>query len=135
MQFEKARQFIINKLNSELPKFLSYHNVQHTNEVIKYAERLAEEENITGDELVLLRTAALLHDTGYLEAYKGHEEISCSIAKTFLPQFEYSNFQIKRICELIMFTEVLQQPEDKSAQVLCDADLYYIGTSDYSAHA
>src|SRR5579871_6397898 len=119
MQFEKAQQFIINKLKEELPKFLTYHNLEHTSEVLRYAEEIAAGEKISGDELTILRTAALLHDTGFLEAYTGHEEVSCSVAKTYLPQFEYSNEQIDEICELIMATKLPQSPQNKLGEILC----------------
>jgi uncharacterized membrane-anchored protein YitT (DUF2179 family)/predicted metal-dependent HD superfamily phosphohydrolase len=135
MQFEKAQQFIINKLKEELPKYLTYHNLNHTLEVLRYAEQIAAGEKITGDQLTILRTAALLHDTGFLEAYTGHEEVSCSFAKTFLPQFEYSNEQIDEICELIMATKIPQTPQNKLGEILCDADLYYLGTDDYKPKA
>jgi uncharacterized membrane-anchored protein YitT (DUF2179 family)/predicted metal-dependent HD superfamily phosphohydrolase len=135
LQFEEARTFILEKLLHELPGYLSYHNVQHTKDVLQLAEELAASENVTGDELLLLRTAALFHDTGYLEAYTGHEEISRSIAETFLPQFGYSDEAIKQIGDLIMATRIPQQPGSRLAQILCDADLYYLGTGEYTPKA
>jgi uncharacterized membrane-anchored protein YitT (DUF2179 family)/HD superfamily phosphodiesterase len=135
MQFEKLQVFIIDKLNTDLPKYLTYHSVQHTSDVLGYAEKLASQENVYGAELTLLRTAALLHDTGFLEAYNGHEEISCSVAETFLPQFEYAEKEIKRVCDLIMQTKIPQEPIDELGKILCDADLYYLGTDLYEANA
>ena len=34
---------------------------------------------------MLLKTAALFHDAGFLENHNKHEEISCKLAKKFLP--------------------------------------------------
>ncbi len=135
MQFEKLQSFVIDKLTAELPAYLIYHDIQHTKDVLGYAEKLAAEENISGQDLMLLRTAALMHDTGFLEAHTGHEEVSCSFAQTFLPQFEYTNDEIKQICQLIMATRIPQQPDNKLAEILCDADLYYLGTNLYSQNA
>jgi uncharacterized membrane-anchored protein YitT (DUF2179 family)/predicted metal-dependent HD superfamily phosphohydrolase len=135
MQFDKAQRFILDKLTKELPSYLSYHNVQHTKEVTRYAEELASAENIVGDDLILLRTAALFHDSGFLEAYQGHEEISCSIAETFLPHYDYSTEQIQQISKIIMATRIPQTPENKLGEILCDADLYYLGTDNYTAGA
>ena len=73
---------------------MTYHNVDHTKEVIKNAQHLAVEENITEPEFTLLKTAALFHESGMLETYKGHEDISCQMAQKWLPQFEYSNDEI-----------------------------------------
>ena len=135
MQFEEARSFILDKLSQELPDYLSYHNVRHTTEVVKFAEELAALENVNGHDLVLLRTAALFHDSGYLEAYVGHEGVSRSIAETFLPQFGYSSEAIEQIGELILATRVPQRPGNRLAEILCDADLSYLGTDDYTARA
>ncbi|HLK29603.1 MAG TPA: YitT family protein [Puia sp.] len=135
MQFYKAKNFILDKLKTDLPKFLLYHGIQHTTEVINYAEELAKAENISGDELTILSTAALLHDTGFLEAYIGHEEVSCSFAQTYLHQFDYNDEQIRKVCDLIMATKIPQDPKDKLAEILCDADLYYLGTDNYTARA
>jgi HD superfamily phosphodiesterase len=135
MLFEKLQCFVLSKLKTELPAFLSYHKVEHTIQVLEHAKKLAEPEHVSGNDLVLLCTAALLHDSGFLEGYYGHEEISCRIAKTILPGFEYATDEIERICELIMATRIPQEPKDLLAQILCDADLYYLGTDEYATDA
>jgi uncharacterized membrane-anchored protein YitT (DUF2179 family)/predicted metal-dependent HD superfamily phosphohydrolase len=136
MQPEKATRFILDKMTRELPAYLTYHSVQHTKEVLHYAEELAALEKIDDhNQLILLKTAAVYHDAGFLEAYTGHEEVSCSVAETFLPQFEYSKEQIEQICEIIMATKLPQEPKNKLAEILCDADLYYLGTDNYTPKA
>ncbi|HLY71325.1 MAG TPA: YitT family protein [Puia sp.] len=135
MQSEKATQFILDKMAAELPSYLTYHSIRHTKEVLQYADELAEAEKITGDDLVILRTAAAYHDAGFLETYAGHEEISCSVAQTYLPQFGYNDIQIKRICDLIMATRIPQEATNKLSEILCDADLYYLGTNNYASTA
>ena len=135
MQLDHARSFIIEKLERELPAYLVYHNAQHTRNVLHAAEHFAKGENVTGPDLHLLLTAALFHDTGFLEAAFNHEEISCGIAKTFLPQFQYSEKETATICELIMATRMPQKPHCKLAEILCDADLYYLGTDAYLSTA
>ena len=45
------------KLEKELPSWLTYHNAQHTKNVIEAAEHLAVTENISGRDLVILKTA------------------------------------------------------------------------------
>ncbi|MES2371178.1 MAG: YitT family protein [Bacteroidota bacterium] len=135
MQVEAAGSFIITKLEKELPGYLSYHNVGHTNKVLKHTLEIAALEGIGGEDLDLLSTAALFHDAGFIKKYTGHEEVSCEMAKQFLPQFDYSDAQVERICGLIMATRIPQTPQDRLAEILCDADLYYIGTDDYGIMA
>ena len=135
MRFEEARIFLLNKLENELPPDLNYHNIHHTREVMAASEELAATENIAGDDLMLLKTAALFHDSGYLSVYDGHEEASCELAISFLPDFGYSSENIREICQLIKATQMPQTPLDKKSEILCDADLYYLGTNDYRENA
>jgi uncharacterized membrane-anchored protein YitT (DUF2179 family)/predicted metal-dependent HD superfamily phosphohydrolase len=135
MQLEEAHSFIIQKLEDELPVYLGYHNTQHTEEVYRRARELATLEGISPEDLILLSTAALFHDTGFLETYTGHEKISCDVAETYLPRFGYSDEDIQRVCSLITATCLPQNPTNKIAEILCDADLYFLGTDEYSQRA
>lgn len=133
MQVEEVSFFIFDKLEKELPAYLTYHNVDHTKNVLKHTLELAASEGIEGKELDLLCTAALFHDSGFIEKYTGHEEVSCSIARQYLPQFTYSTAEIEAVCEIIMATKIPQTPTNPLAEILCDADLYYLGTDDYGS--
>lgn len=135
MQYQEAYQFMINKLESGLPPYLSYHNIDHTKSVIEASEIIATREGIHGDELLLLKTAALFHDSGFLQDYQQHESISVSLAKKHLPSFGYTEEQIEKIASMIMATKLPQSPKDHLAKILCDADLYYLGGPDYTANA
>ena len=135
MQYERAYSFLINKLENGLPTYITYHDAQHTKNVIAAAEHLATGENIIGDELVLLKTAALFHDAGFLQNHHDHEELSCKIARKHLPEFEYTPEQIDSICRMILTTKLPQTAPDHLSQLLCDADLYYLGGDDYAANA
>jgi uncharacterized membrane-anchored protein YitT (DUF2179 family)/predicted metal-dependent HD superfamily phosphohydrolase len=135
MKYEKAYYFLIPKLERELPSYLKYHNAEHTKNVIKSAEELAAAENVSGSELALLKTAALFHDAGFLQQSEGHEEISCILAREFLPEFEYNDEQIEQICRMIMATQLPQNPSGLLSEILCDADLRYLGSETYTANA
>ena len=135
MQYEQAYSFLTHKLENNLPSYLSYHNVNHTKAVIQAAEKLAVAENISDDDKVLLKTAALFHDSGFLQNHHGHEEISCGIAREHLPDFGYTPKQIDSICRMIMATKIPQTATDHLGQLLCDADLDYLGTDKYTVNA
>ena len=135
MQYDQVHSFLIQKLENGLPSYLTYHDVGHTKNVIEAAEHLAFAENVSGDDLVLLKTAALFHDAGYMQIYKGHEEISCNLARKFLPDYEYTPDQIETVCRLIMATKWPANPTDHLEMILCDADLYYLGTEHYTFYA
>ncbi len=132
MQFEKAQSYLMPRLETGLPSYLKYHNAQHTKDVIKDVQHMAKAEGVSEDDFTILSTAALFHDAGFLEVgYNDHEEISCKIAKAVLPDFDYSAEQIEQVSGLIMATKLPQTPSSKLEKILCDADLYYLGTEHY----
>ena len=135
MQYEKAHQYLMPKLETELPKGILYHNAAHTKHVIESAMLLGKQEGLTDDQLLLLKTAALYHDAGFLIQSEEHEEHSCEVARKQLPTFNYSKEQIEAICEMIMATKLPQSAKGILAQILCDADLFYLGEDRYDRNA
>ena len=130
--FELIQQHVLTRLKSGLPAALTYHNVPHTLDVVKQAERIALEEGISNDHsLLLLKVSALYHDIGFLEVYSGHEEMSCKLAQPDLENFNFSTEDIDRIFGMIMATKVPQQPAGLLQQIICDSDLDYLGRHDF----
>jgi uncharacterized membrane-anchored protein YitT (DUF2179 family)/predicted metal-dependent HD superfamily phosphohydrolase len=135
MQYQEVYNFLMNKLEKDLPSYLIYHKAQHTKNVIAAAVHLAHSENVSENDLVLLKTAALFHDAGFLQQTDNHEEISCEIAKQHLPLYDYTPEQIDVICRIIRATKIPQTADDDLGKILCDADLSYLGTDEYTANA
>ncbi|HYD21102.1 MAG TPA: HD domain-containing protein [Flavipsychrobacter sp.] len=131
MQFGEAKKFILGKLKKELPRHLSYHSVEHVKDVFDSCKSIAASEGVKGDDLKLLLTAALFHDSGFLKGPKEHEKKSCTIARKYLPDYGYTPEQIKKICGMIMATRVPQQPKNHLEEIICDADLDYLGRDDF----
>jgi uncharacterized protein len=131
MQFKRAGKFILNKLQNELPAHLLYHGINHTIDVYRAAERIAKGEGISNYELKLLLTAASFHDSGFIKAREGHEAESCNIARRYLPGYNYSVAEIEVICGMIMATRLPQSPNNRLEEILCDADLDYLGRDDF----
>ncbi len=115
-----------------LPKELSYHNIEHIMDVLEQSQRIARQEGVNNqDEILLLKTAALYHDSGFLHTYTGHEEAGCEIAKKELPAFGMNGKQLEAICGMIMATKIPQSPKNKMEEIICDADLDYLGRPDF----
>ncbi len=131
MQFEKVKKFILGKLKKDLPKNLTYHSLGHIKDVYSAAENLAGLENVEGEDLTLLLTAVLFHDSGFLIQQKEHERIGCELATMYLPDFGYDDAQIDRINGMIMATRIPQTPHNKLEKIICDADLDYLGRDDF----
>lgn len=131
MDINGARQFILQKQEAELPKYLTYHSIHHILDVHDAVSRHIEAAGITGNDAVLLQTAALFHDSGFMVQALGHEEISCSFAQQYLPGFGYSQEQIDTICGMIRATKIPQTPHTPLEEILADADLDYLGRDDF----
>lgn len=131
MNYQNARQFILKKLEDELPDYLYYHSINHVLDVLSAAENLAGLEGIEGESLTLLKTAVLYHDCGFIKQSNDHEMIGCQIVREYLPAFNYSEEQIKIICDMIMATKIPQSPKNLLEQIICDADLDYLGRDDF----
>lgn len=131
MQLDLAERYVMERLNGELSPDLTYHNSDHTRDVYLATQRIGIHEGVSEYALQLLLTAALYHDAGFLIHHKNHETRSCSIAQGVLPSFGYQKADILRICELIMATEIPQQPTNPLEQIICDADLDYLGRDDF----
>jgi uncharacterized protein len=135
MNFEGAKEFILHKLENELPENLTYHNLAHTKEVFEAATRIGKEENISEDDLKLLQVAALYHDSGWTFSDTEHEMMSCEIVMKYLPDFGFTNQQIEVICKLIMATRLPWSPDDRLQEIIVDADLDYLGTDRFFPRA
>ena len=113
----------------------SYHNAEHTSYVVRMAEELARREQLDEASIILVKTAALLHDIGYADGPAGHEERSCAWAEQHLINYGYTGADITQTCAMIRATRIPQSPTDLMGRIVCDADLAHLGSTDYSASA
>ncbi len=132
MDFNGAKVSIINTLKSELPNKLIYHNVHHTINVEKAAMRLANLEGIDEEGTILLRTAVLFHDSGFIYQYENNEEFGAKLAEQTLPYYGYTAEHIEIIKKIILATGSKNQPQSKLEMIMCDADHDYLGRPDYN---
>jgi len=131
MDFDALKTYIIEVLKNKLSSTLSYHAVNHTIDVLNAVEKLTVSEKVSAEETLLLKTAALLHDSGFLVQYNNNEPFGCDFAEKILPQFGYTDDEIKIITSMIMATEFPQKPKNSLEEIICDADLDYLGRPDF----
>lgn len=93
---------------------------------------MSKSEGISDDERQYLEVAAAYHDSGFLVSDTDHELEGCRIVEQILPEFDFTPLEIEKICSLIMATLIPQNPMNHLEQILCDADLDYLGRDDYS---
>ncbi|MEJ8841771.1 HD domain-containing protein [Lacibacter sp. H375] len=128
--YQKAEAFILGCLQKELSTDLAYHGYHHTLDVMNAAMNIAAFENLSTDEIALLRVAVAFHDSGFIYTHKNHEEKGCRLAEEYLPGFHFTPEQTAAVCSMIMATKIPQQPKTRLESILCDADLDYLGRED-----
>lgn len=129
--YKKAEQHIVKLLKIKLPEGLHYHGLHHTFDVCDAAQRIAKAEGVSGEDLFLLLTAALIHDAGFTVTYMNHEDKSVELAKQILPQYGYSDQQLKVIEGIIHATKLPMEAQTLLEKIMCDADLDYLGREDF----
>ena len=132
--YQGARRYAVHRLQDDLAAIMTYHSIVHTlDEVVPAAERLAGLEGLNGIDVLLVRTAALFHDLGYIESSTNHELVSIEIARRVLPDYGYDTTQVDAVASMILATRLPQSPKNLLEQVLADADLDILGRENFLA--
>lgn len=131
MDYTAASEYMLQRLQDELPGYCYYHDYAHTLRVLRAVEELAEGENIGEEMLVLLRTAAVYHDCGFIEQYPDNEPVAARMAMEALPRFNYNQRQIDTVVRLILVTALTAVPNDLEEKIIKDADFDYLGRDEY----
>lgn len=132
MDYRVAKQFILAKLRTELSDQLHYHGLHHMLDVLRTATHLCASEGVQGCDQTLVKTAALFHDAGFIKnKHAGHEAEGCILVRNTLPTFGYLPGDIEIVCGMIMATKIPQSPRNLLEEIICDADLDYLGREDF----
>jgi uncharacterized protein len=107
----------------------SYHNLTHTLLVVKAVDIIGRHEKCNKKELELLQIAAWWHDIGFLVQPDKHEQTGCIMVKEKFPAWGFTEEEISDVCKMIMATCLPQTPDSLLEKIICDADLFYLGTS------
>jgi len=131
MRYKEAEKWVFHKFITDIDDRLCYHDLKHTVDVIRAADRLCYMEGVGSRDAILIRTGALFHDIGFCNQYLDNEEIAAEIAADVLPQFGFSPIEIDKIEGIIMATRIPHQPNGRLEEIVCDADLDYLGREDF----
>lgn len=131
INYNKAERYITKLLEKKLSDKLHYHCIDHIQDVVNAVENLALTEDVTDEGLFLLKSAASYHDAGFIEQYDKNEPIGARLAEEILPKYGYTEENIQIIKELIYVTQIPHKPKNKLEEIICDADLDYLGRDDF----
>lgn len=127
----KTQHFATDLLVNELDSNYLYHNLRHTQRVVKSTKELLDFYDLKDNDTNAITLAAWLHDTGYIHGSKDHEKASCDIAKQFLKAQNCDDTLIEKVCGLIMATEKDHEPKTLLEEIIRDADASHLGQSSY----
>lgn len=122
-----CRNHVTQLLNGNLPSWAVYHNIEHTEEIVSAASRIAEGCKLSRSEIEIVKLAAWFHDVGYATTVEGHEEKSAQLAAEFLRANGVAQENIDKVVGCILATKIPQQPKNLLEAVVCDADLIHLG--------
>ncbi|MPS72789.1 MAG: HD domain-containing protein [Chryseobacterium sp.] len=126
-----SEDYAKNLLKDKLSSVYTYHNLDHTVQVVDKIKILAKEENISPEDTENLLLAGWFHDLGYVDDADNHEEESQKIASDFLKQHQFPEERIAKIGELILATDKFYKPKNHLEEIIKDADLYHLASDDY----
>lgn len=129
----KAEQYVHGLFEKTHYKKLAYHNLKHTESVAQKVTQIANHYQLSDRDFFVVSTASWFHDTGYIEDHApGHEERSIAIASGFLVKHQVDEGDIAAIKECILATKMPQAPTNLLGEIICDADLFHLGTDKFS---
>jgi len=128
---QKAETYVFNLMREKLPANYIYHNYNHTMDVVEAVQEIGEAVELSKEDMEIVLMSAWFHDSGFIEAYVGHEEKSKVIAEGFLKEHLYPEEKIQKVLHAIEATKYPQRPTNLLEYVLCDADLSGIASKKY----
>ncbi|SEJ12135.1 Predicted metal-dependent phosphohydrolase, HD superfamily [Dyadobacter sp. SG02] len=132
-RLDKVKHHVHHFFGTKALAQLSYHNLVHTESVVANAVKIANHYRLEDKETFIVVTAAWFHDTGYSTGEAaGHEKRGAEMAAEFLRSEEVDEEVIAEVEGCILATVWPQNPTNFLQQVVCDADLFHLGTPDFS---
>ena len=109
-----------------------YHGIAHTCNVVDAVQEMSKHYNLDEEEYFIVSSAAYFHDIGYINGgNKDHEKRSALLAEDFLIKENVSPPVINKVKDCILSTKMPQSPSNLLESILCDADLFHLGTEDF----
>ncbi len=126
----ETEAFVRLLLHRKIPANYVYHNIAHTEDVVKNALEITRESGCGKQSRAIVLIAAWFHDTGFVKSYRDHERYSMEIAADFLSNKAAPDF-IREVQLCIDATRTPQNPTTYEAQLVCDADMLHLGREDF----
>ncbi|KAI9447062.1 metal-dependent phosphohydrolase HD sub domain-containing protein [Russula earlei] len=128
---EKVQHYAQHHFETHTNDNLVYHNQEHTKNVVAAAAQIANHYQLSDHDFFVVLTAAWFHDLGYYTSPAAHEEEGARLAGAFLQENNIDEATIQAVKQCIIATKLPQNPTNLLEQIVCDADLFHLGTDDF----
>lgn len=129
---EAAGQYVKAQYQQHPNPNLVYHDLTHTQQVVDAAEQIAAHYRLQEQDRLVVMVAAWFHDTGYLLGnFRDHEDKGAELARTFLQSQQVPETIQQQVAGCIMATKMPQNPHNLLEEIVCDADLFHLGSKHY----
>ncbi len=118
-------------IEENMPKKYVYHDLEHTQNVVRSCGELGEKYFLGEKDMELLLVAAWFHDLGYVDGPEDHEERGAEKAAEFLREKGLGEEDIDKVKACIRATKMPQSPVDIMGKIICDSDLNHLGKNSY----
>lgn len=128
---DQLRLHVANVFQAQSDSRLIYHNLNHTEQVVENAIKIANHYQLSDEDFFIVTAASWFHDLGYFFDCSQHEASGAGLAAEFLKEKGIPEAVSAKIVKCILATKMPQQPESLLEQIVCDADLYHLGSDSF----
>ncbi|MEQ7801437.1 Pycsar system effector family protein [Pedobacter sp. ASV1-7] len=123
--------YVANLFEANNDKRFVYHNIGHTEQVVENTVKIASHYQLSDQDFFIVVAASWFHDMGYLFDCSQHEVRGERMAVSFLEEKGVDKNVINQVSGCIMATKMPQNPTGLLQQIVCDADLFHLGSSSF----
>src|SRR5882762_7628518 len=128
----QAQQYVRSFFSSHADERIVYHDRAHTEQVVEAARKIGQHYQLNEKDFFIVYVAAWFHDTGYFRGgASGHEERGAEMAVSFLTGTGVDAGAIAAVRGCILATQIPQKPSNLLEDIVCDADLFHLGTDGF----
>ncbi|MEO6719047.1 MAG: Pycsar system effector family protein [Ferruginibacter sp.] len=130
---EQVKQYSLGIFSSEKNDQLLYHDLAHTDGVVRAAIQISNHYQLNDHDFFVVYASVWFHDTGYFSADTSeHEKKGAERAAAYLASLGVDEATINQVKSCIQSTTVPQRPVTLLEKIVCDADMFHLGTDGFA---
>lgn len=128
---DQLKTHVATLFHSNTDERFIYHNLEHTEQVVENVIKIANHYQLSEKDFFIVVAASWFHDIGYLYDCGRHEAKGVDLAASFLEDRNVDKDVIEQVKGCILATMMPQKPVGLLQQIVCDADLFHLGSDSF----